>query len=584
MESHVLRRVGLELAPQLIGARIETIYRPSASVYTFKISKPSLRPCLLIRFGADAVCLPALQKPDNPASPDAPTMRLRKYLCGLRISGIWLDWKANALWLGFYPRKPIAPHPPSRNSAEENLFLCLNMRLGPHIYSRLPENVEPLHTGSAVTWDIKAAISSLADYEEKQSSRRKDNLPLANIHSPKGQTDEAAQSDPQHGHEDKPWEKFPFLTPLLRETLIGFADPADALALLADLETAAGDIFVYARPSPSSVALHPLLPRISAWPLPPRISRGAMEQVYSSVLEALETEFTETFFNVIHREKVKEISSSLARDKKRILRALAKIDEEEKRLLLFSRLKETALLIQANLYDLDKNARLHTLKLADHSGKIHDVNLDPLKTITENMEHMFEKAAKAARGFPHLERRRAELQNALRTIEGENPDMRPPSLRAVAEKSGSTAERTGAVRAKTQFEKKKAGKNVAASDSEVACFQSPSGLLLLRGKNAKGNREVLKLASPYDIWLHAEGGPSAHLIIKLPHAACPVPQEDMEMAARLVAEKSWQRDDSRATIICALAKNVHAPKGAPHGAVKVEKILQTITVNLDNSA
>ena len=116
----------------------------------------------------------------------------------------------------------------------------------------------------------------------------------------------------------------------------------------------------------------------------------------------------------------------------------------------------------------------------------------------------------------------------------------------------------------------------ASLDSLISKFISPSGLTLLRGRNAKGNRQALKLASPFDLWLHAQGGPSTHLIIKLPYPSFEVQEEDFIEAARLVAEKSWQKNDSQARIICALAKDVHPIKGAPDGTVRVDKILRVI--------
>ena len=91
------------------------------------------------------------------------------------------------------------------------------------------------------------------------------------------------------------------------------------------------------------------------------------------------------------------------------------------------------------------------------------------------------------------------------------------------------------------------------------------------------------MAAPHDLWLHAEGGPGAHVIIKLPHAAYIPQEDDLEMAARLAAEKSWQRDDSRAKVICAMARDVHPIKGAPHGAVRVDRLLRTISVRLKDN-
>lgn len=617
MDAHLLRRIGLELAGQLLGARIETVYRPVDAVFSFKISKPARRPYLLVRHGADAVCLLCLQKPDNPPTPDAVAMRLRKYLSGRRICGVWLDWEHNALCLEFAPGKtsgrapaPLPPVPLNRTgevgpatgvglsaaagsaaadtaeatdntaaptaanpagaltTAADNpataatvaplqagLFLCLDQRHGPRLAAALPECSEPLHRPAPRPWEIRAALAAL-------------NTP--DVPAP-GAPAEAADATQTR-------RRFPFLTPRLRATLAGFSDPADALALLADLEGAAGGIFAYGPPPPgpnqSGASAPAAWPYLCAWPLPAPPAHSRPERVYSSALEALEAEITLPFFNRLHRDRTDAATRELKRAEQRARRALDRLDAEEQRLQALSRLKADALLLQAALYQLDKTARPAAITLPDPAGGQHEIRLNPDKSILENMEQMFKQAAKAARGFPHVQRRRAELERTLQELKRENPQLLP---------TAETRPGTAALPAKSRRDAAGTMRATGApgtSGQAISRFQSPAGLTVLRGKNAKGNRDCLKLAAPYDLWLHAEGGPSAHVIIKLPHPAFVVPEADLEMAARLVAAKSWQREAGRATIICTPARYVHAIKGAPHGTVKVERIWRTISVSL----
>ena len=103
---------------------------------------------------------------------------------------------------------------------------------------------------------------------------------------------------------------------------------------------------------------------------------------------------------------------------------------------------------------------------------------------------------------------------------------------------------------------------------------------MLRGKNARGNQSLLKIGAPHDLWLHAEDGPSAHLIIRRSHAAEEIPESTLREAALLVAEKSWQRHNARARIMVALLRHVHAVKGAAPGTVKVDTVQRGIVVPL----
>jgi predicted ribosome quality control (RQC) complex YloA/Tae2 family protein len=117
----------------------------------------------------------------------------------------------------------------------------------------------------------------------------------------------------------------------------------------------------------------------------------------------------------------------------------------------------------------------------------------------------------------------------------------------------------------------------------VARLVSSDGFLLLRGKNARGNRRLLKMGRPFDLWLHAEDGPGAHLIIRLSHAAEEPPASTLREAAILVGEKSWQRDAARARVMVARLRHVHAVRGAEPGTVRVDRIEQRLCVSLDRS-
>ncbi len=46
----------------------------------------------------------------------------------------------------------------------------------------------------------------------------------------------------------------------------------------------------------------------------------------------------------------------------------------------------------------------------------------------------------------------------------------------------------------------------------------------------RGNQAVRKLAKPWDIWLHVESGPGAHVIIRRKHPGDIVPDATLEEA------------------------------------------------------
>ena len=165
---------------------------------------------------------------------------------------------------------------------------------------------------------------------------------------------------------------------------------------------------------------------LSAWPLPNDLLLGQREQVFSSALQALEENVKDSAFTQINNEKNKNHLQNLGREKKRIIRALGKLVQEEEKLAALMALKEQALNMQAQLYLWPQNAKLAEITLAQQTLPANapentpdslTISLNPLLSVRENMALMFKKAAKGERGLPHLARRRAELEEKLAQLE-----------------------------------------------------------------------------------------------------------------------------------------------------------------------
>lgn len=91
------------------------------------------------------------------------------------------------------------------------------------------------------------------------------------------------------------------------------------------------------------------------------------------------------------------------------------------------------------------------------------------------------------------------------------------------------------------------------------------------GRNAQSNDELLRLARKDDLWLHARGAPGSHVVLRCHKRAGWPPQAVLEAAASLAAWHSKQKGSSLVPVILARRKHVRKPKGAPAGAVWIEK-------------
>ena len=103
------------------------------------------------------------------------------------------------------------------------------------------------------------------------------------------------------------------------------------------------------------------------------------------------------------------------------------------------------------------------------------------------------------------------------------------------------------------------------------------GHTILVGKNNAGNdRIVRELCAPDDLWLHAQGIPGSHVLVKRA-AGAEVPDGVVEEAARLAVLHSKAKGSSNVPVFLAEARHVSKFKGAKPGLVRIAKY-RTINV------
>ncbi len=225
---------------------------------------------------------------------------------------------------------------------------------------------------------------------------------------------------------------------------------------------------------------------------------------------------------------------------------------DQKRLL--ARLQKTHAAIDRDLAALPDPDRLrtqgellltHYAALSKGQKRFRGVALDPKLSPQENIERLFERARKAVRARPILERRRTETREVARRIEaGETiPEGRLPTKRPA-----------------------KPGPRLP-----YRTFTSRDGLRILVGKGGADNDTLtLKVAGPHDLFFHVRGTPGSHVIVPLDKGR-EIPQETLLDAASLALHYSKMRSATAADITYTPRKFVSKPKGAKPGLVQVRR-------------
>lgn len=540
MDAHLFRRFCECATPLLVGSRVEKLQAAEPTLLVLSLYGHGEKRQLCLRHDRkEPFCFFARSRLTAGAPPNAAVMRVRKYAVGRRIAACVPQFCQRRLWLLL-----------AGNAAREGgvlpagfaLWLLLDMREGASLHF---QQLEGEHRPSPSL--------SLPPEPDTPDWPAPAILPEALAH----------------------WRDWPVLTPALRRSLAHMEAP-EQWALLEDLRAGGGDIFLYTE---AGGELAPVRV-ISAWPLPPELRGDLAEYSSNDVLALVERAARSLVLARLAEAGAAQRQRPLRRRLRQIDRLLIKLAQEETRFKAMVGNQADAMLLRAHLWRWDADFRADSVEIlpddgtsgrdAAHTTPIR-IRLDPRHSVRVTMERLFHAAKRGRRGLELLAPRRAALIEENERLRRALSDTVPLPV-ADAGTQGQPA--PGAAPALTAALPRDLPKRVQA-------FASEDGFQLLRGRDARGNQALLRKAAPGDIWLHAEGGPGAHVLIRRAHAGQEVPERTLEQAGCLAACKSWRRDAASARILYAEARHVRPLHGAAPGTVRVDKVLLTREVRVD---
>ncbi len=550
MDAHLLHA----LAPQLeviVGSRITKIYQYDNDIFVIGLYRAGKKQYVIARTGKNCPFL--FLSEHHTARGEVPTshaMRLRKYLKGRRIINMYSAWWERTIYfqIAENPDRHLDENSPLQDFKAqkkkdkldfETIWFKIDIRKGVDLcrkdFDPFTQCPEPPYPSLDTIEELEELLSNL-DAKAKNYS--------------------------------------PYFTPVLRKTLHAmfeeYEDKEEAFleikSLFIDLESGNGDIFLYTDTEENQ--------EIYAWQLPQSLKKEKEEEVFSNILFALTEYGKSTLHNSFSDNVKKEQSKPHVAQIKKLQKLKTKIDDDENRLLDMYNQKNIALILQSNLYAYDKDEKKEFLEINGET-----INLNKRLTIRENMENLFHQSLRGKRGLVYLETRRQDVESQL--------EQAKETLRQSLALSHTLPNTPLTANVKNKQNSSKNNQNTKSNSKQkelpkqVLLRESVDGFSILLGKDIKGNKLALKLASPHDYWLHTADGASAHAIIKRDHAAVVVPQSTFEEAGRLVAEKSPFKHDEKVLIQYAYAKNIQNMKNAPAGLVRIVKSEGSFWVGLE---
>jgi predicted ribosome quality control (RQC) complex YloA/Tae2 family protein len=213
-----------------------------------------------------------------------------------------------------------------------------------------------------------------------------------------------------------------------------------------------------------------------------------------------------------------------------------------------------------------------------HDGETMLVRLDPKRSPAGNVELYFKKYKKAKTGREII---------AVRLKQADDEASRLRSFLSGLEQADT---RDALVRVQSDLvangylpgEAKK--KSRQRSSPSPASFRKIEyqGWDILVGKSAAGNDYLTtKIARPNDLWLHAEGMPGSHVLIKNPEGR-DIPPDVFAKAASLAAFHSKGKAAGKVAVTYTLAGQVKKPKGAKPGLVTLRERKTIMAIPQEN--
>lgn len=516
MDAHLFRLFVKAATPTLLDSRIEKIQEPDDALLTLNLYGHNTKRQLVWSYkrGLD-FCFLSQGRLSSQKSPSAQIMRLRKYFANRKIISIVPQVWQRKLWL-------LAGN--GNASANASLpWLCLDLHKGPSLHFL---NVEESPQEDEANWP------------------ENDNLPEACAN----------------------WRAFPVLTPLLRKSLAQM-DKLDGLALLEDLKSASGNLFLYLTGKNNTEQII----RISAWPLEQKAEEFCLELSGEDYLKGLERAGNDLILRKQHEIAQEHLLAPVRKRLARLHRILEKLDKDEKRLLAMTAKEKDGQAIHDNLWLFDSSSHYEEIEI-EAGGNKRKIYLNPKNSLLENMEHFFKEAKRGKRGLQMLQERKSSLLAEIAALE------QPDSAESIALSAEQPSGENGSER-KPKLSRLAALR--ATLPKNVQAHISADGHIFLRGKDAAGNRRALRLAQGYDLWAHVETGQGAHVIIRRKFPGEEISEETMGEAASLVAVKSWHKEAGSCKVMFAEVRHVKPARNGPPGKVLIDKLFRSAMFPID---
>lgn len=281
------------------------------------------------------------------------------------------------------------------------------------------------------------------------------------------------------------------------------------------------------------------------------------KRCFSTINDAVDYFFTKKEERALFKAKVSKLSSIVNKKLKKLEKNL-QIAEEK--LLSCRNADELTLkgqLLISYAYKIKSGEKKVALPDYTKEGEpLIEIKLDDKLTPVQNAEVFFKKYGKLKKTEAAVSPQREELLSEIEYLKTVLVEIEKAESAADFDDVEEELKQIGLIRAPKTKERKKT--------SQFRLF-SYKGYDVRAGRNNLQNDRLVAESDRNDVWLHAKGYRSSHVVIK--SHGNPVPEEVILFAAELCAFYSGGKQGDKIPVDYALKKHVKKPSGAKPGLV-----------------
>ena len=369
-----------------------------------------------------------------------------------------------------------------------------------------------------------------------------------------------------------------------RQTVSGRALPDELNSLLRQLKSPAETSWIYSKTPLGSLLESNDVDGLRRCVLSPieleSLGSSYGVQTYPGMLEA--TRFL--CDNIEERASLERAKSPRLRklrdQKRRLKQQRNRLNERQRNFEEAAGLRELAQMLVSGGVELDRCQE--RVQVTDYSGDEpapRTIELDPTRTVRDNIKRMFKKHKKAGRGLKMLKGQLSDLDAAERNLAEEERQ-----IRSIGDWTGWQ----GFASARLPNQSKGNGRN---SGSDTAGRRRSTrgrrtlvmdGHEILIGRNSRENDAItFQVATGDDFWLHVADYSGSHVIVRNPSRETELDKSLLERVAQLAAYYSQARNAHKVHVHYTRRKFVKKPRRAKPGLVMLREF-KTITVEPRN--